>query len=119
MHRLGFWDTVISSVRMDVHDVRDVRPSICACVHSRRPSFNLICLKLCQNDNLYDLGRVRNLVMLGQKQGQKVNPIKPIMCTLCRAQFLAKAHETLSECKFLKKPRTRSKLGHVGSKKAS
>ena len=113
----------MSIVRVDVRDVRDVknvRPSTFACVHSTGPSFNLIYLNLCQNDNLYDLGRVRNLVMLGQKQGQEVNPIKSIMCTLWRAQFLAKAHETLSECKFLKKkPRTRSKLGHVGSEKGS
>ena len=50
--RVSFWDTVMSVVRVDI---RDVRPSKFACVHSKGHSFDLIYLKLCQNINLYKI----------------------------------------------------------------
>ena len=49
---MSFRDTKMSFVHVDL---RDVRPSIFACVHSRGYSFDPIYLKLCQNFYVYEI----------------------------------------------------------------
>ena len=56
MLRVSFLDPMMSFLRVDVHDIQNIRLStLCLCTRYRGHSFDRIYMKLCHNINLYEI----------------------------------------------------------------